>query len=367
MQSHFWYPCKSNPLPSPGHLDEAWLERLGAPGWLARHYQHLSPPELLMINAELACIEYYRDHNLLHPGANYINLFHRKANEMDNHWLIEGKGRGVDYRRALYVVEAYAQYCNWAKAAIEEYNRKDGFCVLDIVWPYYLDPRKSRFSGGGFFRLQVIGRDLYLGQIGETKWNRTSVVISELALTEIPDDWTEFKKTPFLYLNPRLSLREFSRPSELGGDNPVFHVGMLGHMCQRLRPQLEGKTRLSVFRQDLSPFGERIIKTDETYRLKLRFPISDSTQRETRGLLQLIADHHHSHRLPREPWKFEFDVSSNLLTTSVKILASDGIPYTDGIKPILYRDLLQERREQADPDAIDHARQWRSYNWPNRP
>jgi hypothetical protein len=182
-------------LPSFWQLDEVWLERLGASARDQRHYLCLSELERRKLDSDWQLLTYYYDADLQEYNKTPEGFIRRMASELDRLWLRAGKGRAVDFKGALRVLQAYGQYQNWFKSLPRR------VFLVDLVIPYLWEGISR-----GFCSLRVTLEEPLVGKLGEVVWEKGSIDIDEIE----PDDHSEdqFCLDPFRFFPSPIKRRK---------------------------------------------------------------------------------------------------------------------------------------------------------------
>ena len=307
-------------LPLAWELDEEWFNRLEIPEDLRRYYGHISETERQWLESSRLLFEEYRDRRMLLGERTPTSIIRKITQEMDREWLSAGKGRAVDYRNVLTVLDVYACYYAWATVMLSLTPHG----VLGLTIPHWMPESLSEqwklYGGPGFVRVSI---ELYypsLGKWGDVQWNQMIVRIDEPDIIT-PPSRAEFERDPFLYLyadGP--ASRSFPY-----GQTPNGLVSWMGSDCARMYEQ-EKHTGVggTVF-----PYivGNQMVCQDDRFELRIYNPTRDQLQRFLDTVANLLFAHRISEALP----KLKFTVSSRM---EVEVTApGEGTFYRRNLPP----------------------------------
>ncbi|MCR4311397.1 MAG: hypothetical protein NUV54_02410, partial [Candidatus Taylorbacteria bacterium] len=198
-------------MPEPWILTSDWFDRLEVSEKERRHYRHLSSIERQKIETDRLLAESYEREHLLKEGKTKGGLLTRVAEDIDRTWLRPGKGRAVDFKHTLKVLETYATYRAWAG------QYQESTPVLDVVVPYIISKifygLRYVHCGPGFIRLKLVLNRPYVGTLGKVLWDEASFSMTEVCVTGLESGTVisrAFDRNPFSYLDTKLATRNWT-------------------------------------------------------------------------------------------------------------------------------------------------------------
>lgn len=300
MSEQKWF--RLDQLPQPWELTEDWFDRLEIPEALRRHYGHLSTAERHWLEAARLLADDYVKRELLRESLAAAAAVRRLAEEIDYRWLKPPKGRAVDFKKALEVLQIYAAYRAWTDGFSEHME------VLNVVIPYWIHlEAEYRWRGPGFVQLIVQCYEPSFGKLGGVVWENVPFLVREIGLAEgSRPTREEFEERPFDFIDPQMFLRipTFRMPPAHSDT-----LGLMACIGKDLRDSLGSSYR-----------GRSSLMAHE-FTIEIVQPEPSLVQ----ALLDAFAELHFPHRVPGDNWQLAFDVRSDL--TQISCL-SQVIPVT---------------------------------------
>ncbi|MFH1405367.1 MAG: hypothetical protein ABIH21_04720 [Patescibacteria group bacterium] len=281
---------KIHELPQPWELDESWrrrLKRLPTRDWSA--YFGLDPNERRMIESLRAAMMYYHVCIMLRDSAyppddgierSLANgLVRYVGDHFDNALLGEGYGRCVDFRAALRVIEAYAEYME-SVHRIASYSLARGstygeYVLLHLIIPYWLyDMPKSQF-GPGFWEIRVVGVEPFFGKQGKVHWRDLRLTVSERALNTgaCLSLENKFDSNPFNFFAPNTTPRRFDE-SHVKPQEPDEDDGLLGYAQKAMHALCDSGDDKSLLPEGRVTFQD----SGHVFYVDVKSPTHESTQ-----------------------------------------------------------------------------------------
>ena len=274
-------------LPKPCDLDQTWMKRLGISEKLQRLYWHLSRGELMALEGLRIMADWYKDREMLQPERTPNGLIRRFVKDVDRHWLKTGKGRAVDLKRSLEVLQVYAIYREWAEKYLEDQHVAYEAEIPYSMWRVW----ESGFDGPGFLSLRIKLLNPSLGILGDIRWRSACIEIVELQVT--PVIHAVFEKNPTQCLDKRRWMRTFGACSDRTESDKQGLVGWMIKELQGFSNEVKGGSNITPCQADISwddPTREQLVK-----------------------FLDIFSELYYQHRVPRKPaWQFEFQVTEGL-------------------------------------------------------
>jgi hypothetical protein len=323
-------------LVQPWQLDADWMERLEVPERLRRHYFHLSLPERMKLEGDRQLIEHYSQRGLLQDGRTKESLIGRMSQELDRSWLQAGKGRAVDFKQALQVLEIYAAYHAWATTI--PHNRA---ALLDVILPYSYNGGIPLIAGG-FLRIQIEVASPLLGKVGDVQWSNGHIELTELRLVNnrfwMPpsqpfDKGTNLQDYPFCFLD----IKQERRWGGWRSDSTAEQYSLIGYLGVYIRDVCgRGKRKESLFQLNFTPpFVAEQNPSESLCCLSFSNPTAHQLQEFLNGLAQR---HFDVKTPPNKDWQLQFDVAHDLTSiTTASIFKGHsvfGCFYQERTKPL---------------------------------
>jgi hypothetical protein len=171
------------------------MDLLGVSDVDRRHYNHMSEAELKFLCALMNLEEWYTSNDILKTGGQLETLVRRLVEEIDSRWLKDGKGRAVDFKHTLQVLQSYTAYQAWINMCMKAEGK-----ILDMIVPYWMERRSSVEESAGFLRLKIVARDGLVRKIGDLVWDDCRITILNLKVAGNLDTQEKFFSDPFLFL-----------------------------------------------------------------------------------------------------------------------------------------------------------------------
>lgn len=294
-------------LPAAHLLDEAWLERLEITEMMRRHWLHLSPNERNLLEAERLLAYEYMKRELMLPCKSVREAIAGAANRRDQAWLREGKGRAVDFKACLTILETYAAYRAWAT------RFPNSLEILDVLLPYYCKLWELNMGGQGFLRVRCTVSRPRLGKLGEVQWGVFSMEYNEVEFDETQNSrWHRDNNfDPFSVIDPKLRARSFPDRNWKQFNTRSYLLTNLSRNFRWLQSETNdsGRPMIPVIKKEQLPIGG-----GQSTHNHFQFELPETGQ--VQEIMDGISQTHHPVRWPPDAGhatqQIQFDVEADL-------------------------------------------------------
>ncbi|MBI2426711.1 MAG: hypothetical protein HYV34_02595 [Candidatus Kerfeldbacteria bacterium] len=306
----------ANHLPFAWQLNDDWFDRLQIAEADRRHYGHLSETEIRWLDANRQMAREYAAREILADGKTPASLVARAVRDIDRTWLQSGKGRAVDFKHALTVLEVYADYVAWASRL-----NVSTLEILNMVLPYWMESEAPFYKhyGPGFMKVTCTVYRPLVRMMGEVQWGAIEIEFEELVFTtawevdEIIDPFTRLREP---HVPRTFTMR--------GSGGTSDHLGLQHMIIDTLNRFFRTRARREYpfIRPDQNQYGP-FDGTSAFVRLQFDRPEVAQVQE----IFDRIACIHFSHRYPRGWWQLQFDVAKDLTSITAASIGKEVFPF----------------------------------------